>query len=340
MSIRGGETDHPGGHARRRVLASILAGLGTGSLVSPAAAWPLQAPMADDLIHAFDGLFAGPHDRWRAVHAKGLVCDGTFVPAGDAAALSRAPHLTGPGVSVVVRFSNFAAVPGLADGHPAASPRGMAIKFLLPDGAETDIVAHSYNGFPAATPEDFLRFLRALPDPAGLAALASAEPAVRKFLEHPKPAPASYASENYFGVSALVFVDAVNRCRAGRYQLVPVQGAAWLSGKEAAARQPDYLAAEMRARLASAPARFRLLVQLASDDDRTDNGAQPWPDDRPRAELGTVSLHRVIEGAEAAQSALRFVPTSLVAGIEPSDDPMLLARTLSYNVSAERRSQP
>jgi len=30
----------------------------------------------------------------------------------------------------------------------------MAIKFKLPDGGETDLVAHSFNGFPSATAAD------------------------------------------------------------------------------------------------------------------------------------------------------------------------------------------
>jgi catalase len=37
-------------------------------------------------------------------------------------------------VPVVVRFSDFAGVPSIPDTDPRASPRGMAIKFKLPDG--------------------------------------------------------------------------------------------------------------------------------------------------------------------------------------------------------------
>jgi catalase len=310
------------------------------ALAISAKAAAAEADTAGDIVGAFDKLFSGPHEGLRAVHAHGLLCEGDFTPAEGAARLSRAVHFSRPGVPVLVRFSNFAAVPGLPDGDPAASPRGMAIKFLPGGDVETDIVAHSYNGFPAATPEMFLRFLRSLPDAAALAELAAAEPAVRRFLAHPKPAPVSYASEHYFGVTSFVFVNAAGQRRHGRYRILPVEGPAWLTAQEAAGKDAGYLAAELRARLAARPARFRLLAQLALDTDQTVDGSQPWPDDRPLVELGTLVLRRLAAPADQARTDLRFVPTSLVAGIEPSDDPMLLSRTLSYNVSAERRARP
>ncbi|MDJ0389987.1 catalase [Roseomonas sp. E05] len=181
---------------------------------------------------------------------------------------------------VLVRFSNFAAVPGLPDGDPAASPRGMAIKFLLPDEVETDIVAHSYDGFPAATPEAFLAFLRALPDPAALQALAAVSPAVRIFLDDPKPAPASYATEAYFGVNAFRFSNAAGEARLGRYRILPLAGLRHLNAEQAAARPAHYLATELRDRLIRSDAAFRLQVQLAGPGDPTDDGTRPWPQDR------------------------------------------------------------
>jgi hypothetical protein len=38
----------------------------------------------------------------------------------------------------------FAGVPAIPDTDPKASPRGLAVKFHLPDGADTDLVTHSY----------------------------------------------------------------------------------------------------------------------------------------------------------------------------------------------------
>lgn len=289
------------------------------------------------IVGAFDTLFAGPHAGKRAVHANGLLCEGSFTPASDAAALSRAVHLQGKTVPILARFSNFAAVPGLPDGHPNASPRGLAIKFLLPDGAETDIVAHSYAGFPAGTPAEFLAFLRALPDPAALAAYAAAHPAARAFLDHPKPTPASYGTEAYFGVNAFIFTNAAGRSRYGRYSIVPAAGASHLSAEEAAARPPGFLARELAERMRNGPVKFRLVVQLAKEGDPITDGTAPWPADRPLLELGTLSLRVLVPEDDPRQAELTFVPTNLVGGIAPSADPMLAARTQAYRISAERR---
>ncbi|MGA8057023.1 MAG: hypothetical protein WB999_02180, partial [Candidatus Binataceae bacterium] len=49
---------------------------------------------------------AGSHPGFRPVHAKGIVCSGTFRGAPEARGVSRAPHLQGQAVPTVVRFSN------------------------------------------------------------------------------------------------------------------------------------------------------------------------------------------------------------------------------------------
>src|SRR5690606_40627187 len=56
----------------------------------------------------------------------------------------------------------FRSVPNLPDADPHARPNGMAIRFTLPDQTSTDIVSISYNGFPVATPEEFLELLTAI----------------------------------------------------------------------------------------------------------------------------------------------------------------------------------
>ena len=104
-------------------------------------------------------VLAGAHPGFRPVHAKGLVCSGTFRGAAEARELSRASHLQGQTVATVVRFSSAGGNPDVHDG--LASPRALAVKFQLPDNKHADILALSIEGFPARTPEEFLEFLRA-----------------------------------------------------------------------------------------------------------------------------------------------------------------------------------
>ncbi len=117
--------------------------------------------LAEQLLDALDTLF-GLHPGFRAAHAKGLMCSGTFTPSPEAAKLTRAPHAVKPSTPVTVRYSDSTGVPTIPDNDPQqSSPRGIAIRFHLADHAHTDIVAHSTNGFPVRTGEEFLEFLRA-----------------------------------------------------------------------------------------------------------------------------------------------------------------------------------
>ncbi|MEX6508109.1 catalase family peroxidase [Jiella sp. M17.18] len=296
---------------------------------------------AGAIVKAFDHLFGGPHEGYRAVHAKGVLLDGSFQPGPDAASLTTAVHLQRAPSPVLVRFSDFAGIPDIPDTDGAANPKGMAIKFLLGDGASTDIVAHSFNGFPAATPEGFLAFLTALgdPDKTALPAYAAAHPAAKRFLDAPKPAPASFATEHFFGVNAFAFTNARNVTRYGRYFIVPAAGLRHLSDEEAAKKGPNFLFDEIRARLARGPVRFVLKVQIAGPGDSLTDGAFPWPDDRPMVDLGTITLTGVAADNAGRQRDILFTPLSLVGGIAPSKDPMLASRTRAYRISHDRRTE-
>src|SRR5207253_11012881 len=117
--------------------------------------------LAQQLLDALDALF-GLHPGFRPAHAKGLMCAGQFTPSPEAATLTRAPHASRPATPVTVRYSNSTGVPTIQDNDPARSgPRGIAIRFHLAEHVPTDIVAHSTNGFPVRTVEEFLEFLPA-----------------------------------------------------------------------------------------------------------------------------------------------------------------------------------
>ncbi len=67
------------------------------------------------LVEAMRAL-AGSHPGFRPVHAKGIVCSGTFRGAPDALRVSRALHLQGQAVPTVLRFSNASGNPDVHDG--------------------------------------------------------------------------------------------------------------------------------------------------------------------------------------------------------------------------------
>ena len=302
-----------------------------------------RTPLPVALVDALNKLSNGPHKGFRANHAKGVMVEGTFTPSPSAASFSKAPHFA-KSVPVLVRFSDTTGVPTLPDADPNASPHGIAIRFTLPDGSYTDIVSISANTFPVATPEDFLAFLQAAaqsgPDaqkPTPIEKFLSTHPAAVKFVSTPRPPPVSFGTLAFYGVNAFKFTNAAGVSHYARYQIIPVAGEHALSDADAKKADPNYLMDELPKRIAQGPVKFRLLAQVANESDPVNDGTAVWPDDRKLISLGTISLTSTVKDQVAAQKVIMFSPLNLQSGIEPSADPVLLARPAAYGVSFSQR---
>jgi catalase len=290
---------------------------------------------------------AGSHPGFRPVHAKGIVCSGTFRGAPEARGVSRAPHLQGPMVPTVVRFSNASGNPDVHDG--VANARALAVKFQLPEGKNADILALSVEGFPARTPEEFLAFLRAqLPDPVtgrpapdAVPRFLDSHPATRAFVGRlmQKPVPASYGQASYYAEHAFLFTAADGASRSGRYRWIPEAGEAYLSLDDAGKRSPNFLREELESRLQKSPVVFRLLLQLAGESDPTDDVTALWPADRSVVELGRLEVTAISPTGVVDEHRMVFDPTNLTDGIDLSGDPILLARSAAYSISYDHRSK-
>jgi catalase len=304
---------------------------------------PKLLALSENLLKQFDAIF-GLNPGFRPAHAKGLLLSGTFTPAAGAAELTRAPHITRPSTPVVARFSNSTGVPLIPDNDPNANPRGLAIRFMLAEHVHTDIVAHSTDGFPTHTGDEFLEFLRALAasDPANLKgspleAFLGSHPAALAFVQAPKPAPSSFARESYYGVTAMRFINQQGKSRYGRYRILPAAGNEFLDDATAKTKSPNYLFDELPQRLAKGPITFQIVVQLAEEGDTVDDATIHWPESRSVHPFGTLTLTAVEPDNAAEQKRIIFDPIPRVDGIEPSDDPLLELRAAIYLISGRRR---
>jgi catalase len=223
----------------------------------------------------------------------------------------------------------------------------MAIRFSLPGGGETDIVALSHNGFIVGTGEDFLALQKAIvatdpsqPHPWPIEAFLGAHPLALKFVQEVQVTPASFGTQGFFSNNAFIFVNKDGVKQAGRYKILPLAGQHNLSEADAKAKSPNFLSDELKTRLKTGPVKFRLIVQLPNPGDPTNDGSLVWPDDRKTIEMGTISITSVVADSDAAQKALVFFPTTLTDGIELSDDPLPSLRTSVYALSFARRQQP
>jgi catalase len=301
--------------------------------------------LGNELIKTFDTMF-GEHPGFRPAHAKGVLLTGTFTPSHEAASLTRAPHITRPSTPVTARFSDGTGVPFIPDNDPNARPHGFAIRFNLAEHVHTDIISHSTDGFPTRTGQEFLEFLRAAAasstsksSPSPIEVFLGSHPAALAFVQAPKPSPASFAKQAYFGVTAFRFINKDGVEHFGRYRISPQAGIEHLGDAVAKAKDPNYLFEELTERLTAGPIRFDIHVQVASKSDIVDDATIHWPADRQVIPFGTVSL--IAEAADQSheQKHIIFDPIPRVDGIEPSADPLLELRAAIYLLSGRRRRQ-
>jgi catalase len=305
----------------------------TGTIANPA--------LAQELLEAFDALF-GLHPGLRPAHAKGMMCSGTFTPAPQAAQLTRAPHASRPSTPVTVRYSDATGLPNIPDNDPQSFPKGMATRFHLDEHAHTDIIAHSINGFPVRTGEEFLEFLHAVAafgkgQREALGAFLASHPSAKRFVDAPKPIPTSFAREAFFAITSFKFASPGGVSRHGRFRIRPQAGTEYLSEKDAAAKPANFLFEEINQRLAKEPVKLGVFVQIAEASDNVADASVAWPESRTEIPFGTITLTARVDDQLPDRRKIIFDPIPRVDGIDSSGDPLTQARSDLYLLSGRRR---
>lgn len=292
--------------------------------------------LIQDLHAAF-----GSHQA-RAVHSKGVILSGSFVPSAEAKSLSHARLFLGT-VPIIVRFSDFTGIPKIPDTERGASPRGFAVKFLLPDGSNCDVVSHSFNGFPVPTASQFGELLRAIgasgrtaSKPTALDAFLASHPVAKHFLTSQDPPPVSWGTTAYFGVNSFEFTNSAKRSTFVRYRFVPEAGERYLTDEELAGRSPDYLPDEIAERVSRRPIRFTWYAQLSGAGDAIEDPSVAWPKTRPLVKLGVITIDYLERQTSLADRSVLFLPGSTPPGVAVAD-PMLTIRNAAYPLSYHDR---
>ena len=270
--------------------------------------------------------------------------NGTFTAAAAAKSLSTAPHFNNPTTPITVRFSSSTGIPQIPDTDPNADPRGLAVRFNLGDRVHTDLITHSTPFFPTRTGGEFLEFLQALassgpgaPSPTPIEAFLGSHHAALAHVQAPKPAPVSFATEPYFGVTALKFINAEGKATHFRFRITPDAGVATLEAAALKERDPNFLYEEISKRVAEGPVTYKLLAQIAEEGDVVDDATVQWPETRQLVELGTIKLETAVQDNDTEQKRIIYDPIPRVQGIEPSDDPLLELRAAVYLISGRAR---
>ena len=327
-------------------LAAIAAALGacafalawTTGIVGPARFGP------DTLVDAMQGGAEPRFPGFRRAHARGLCVEGTFLSEGALGAYSTAQALAPGRTPLIGRYS-------IGGGNPAAPEaaagvRSLALVLTQADGQQWRMAMNTPPVLAVGTPEAFFAQMQALapdpatgrPDPARVEAFFAAQPhaaAFRAWQASQVPTD-SFASTPVHGLHAFLLEDAEGRRQPVRFSLVPEAEARPLGEGPHA---EDALSAELVARLASGPVRYRLEAVFAEPGDPIDDPSQAWPEDRRRVAAGIVELTAATPQAGGACDGMNIDPTVLPTGIAPSADPILAARASAYAESFRRRAR-
>lgn len=325
-----------------RPLAFALAAALASIMPAPARA----EPSAEELVNAFEAVL-GPIRTHRPSHAKGICAAGHFVATPEGTRLSVAPTFSGQRVSALIRFGVGVGNPQGAD--TTRTTRGLAIRFETPAGEVWEQANISVPIFGSPTPDIFVQnLLVRRPDPATgqpnaerIAAFVAANPAVThqgRWLAANNP-PASWATTPYWGVNTFRFQGQDGQVRPARWVFEPRAGTLRLTEEQMRSLPGDFLADELRRRVAAGPVEFDMVLQFPGAGDDLNNPTVAWPEDRPRAVVGRLTVTEVAPGPGGPCDQMSFMILDQAPGVDLSDDPTLQARAGAYAVSLSRRLQ-
>ncbi|MGO8920716.1 MAG: catalase family peroxidase [Stellaceae bacterium] len=280
----------------------------------------------------------GSHPGFRRNHAKGVCASGWFESNGQAAALSKAAVFAPGRVPVIGRFALAGGMPFQADA--TATVRSMALRFLPPGGEEWRTGMNNIPVFAVNSARGFYDQLLASvpdpatgkPDPARMKAFLAAHPesvrAIATIMR--RPVSSGFADATYNSLDAFRFVNAAGAAVPVRWSAVPVQPFVAQSAAQAASGEKNYLFDDLGAEIERHPLQWRLVVTIAQPGDPTDDATPPWPDDRRQLEAGMVTIDTLSSEDNGRCTDVNYDPLVLPSGIEPSDDPLLSARSAAY----------
>jgi catalase len=291
-------------------------------------------------IEASSGVYPG----FRRAHAKGLCVSGYFAGNGQASAFSQAALFAPGRVAVTGRLSIPGGNPYAADTSVAV--RSMALLLQQDDGQQWRMAMNTPPVLAVATPEGFYAQVQSMrpdpatgkPDPARMQAFFAAHPessAFRQWAQSVKPS-SSFANSRFHSINAFYLVNAAGSRQAVRWAWQPEAPVQALGDTSAS---NDALQQELLKRLAVGPVRWHLLFSLAEAGDPLTDGTKAWSDSRQQVDAGTLVLEHATSQEQGACRDINFDPLILPAGIEPSADPILHARSAAYAESFKRRTR-
>ncbi|HXO53884.1 MAG TPA: catalase family peroxidase [Mycobacterium sp.] len=277
---------------------------------------------------------------FRKNHAKGVVVAGYFESNGSGRELSRAAVFRPGRTPVVGRFSLSGGNPAAVDA--AATARGLGLVFGFPGEEQWRTAMLNLPVFLDNSAQGFYDRLlgskvvpdTGKPDSAAMSQFLAKHPETARamaIVDQRPPSP-GFADSTYRSLITFYFVNEAGERTPVRWSFVPLQRAlppsTGLNG----------LFAPLIQQMRSTPLRWRLLLTVGTPSDPADDATLPWPADRKAIDAGVLTLTSIDSDRPGNARDINFDPLVLPDGIEPSDDPLLSARSAVYGASYRKRS--
>jgi catalase len=201
--------------------------------------------------------------------------------------------------------------------------------------------------FPFSTPEAFYEQMIASkpdpstgkPDPAKMTAFLASHPETGNALAVIKSQPVSSGFHNstFRGLNAFLFLNAAGESVPVRWFIKPMQPLEAVTTVPTP-KDKNYLFDGLITQVHRQPLEWRLIVIVGQPGDPTNDATIAWPPKREQVDVGILTLDRVQSDETSAATDVNFDPLVLPAGIAPSDDPLLSARSAVYSQSFLRRA--
>jgi catalase len=321
------------------VLGAALLFAYTGGWLSPHRLTP------DRMVAALSDRGGNPLGH-RRNHSKGTCFTGTFEANGAGVRLSTAPMFAAGSYPVIGRFAIATGNPNAADA--SGRVRSMAIRVVTPDGQEWRSGINDSPMFVVATPQAFYEMTltqdvdqaTGKPNPAATEHFFATHPEAQPFAEWAKTAPwtDSWADRTYNSLNAFRFVNADGQSQRVRWSMQHTVPEHFVDQAMLAKLGPDFLAQDLKQRLAEQPLSWHLVVTLAKPGDPSNDATKVWPADREHVDIGTLIVRQAQDEADGPCRDYNYDPIILPVGIEVSDDPLLAARSSAYAKSFDLRT--
>ena len=295
------------------------------------------------MIDAFEAT-NGIHVGFRRNHAKGVCFAGYFESNGAGAQYSKAGIFKPGRVPLFGRFALAGGMPMVADAPGIV--RSMAVNFTLPDGEVWRTGMNDIPVFPVNNARGFYEQLLAMrpdpmtgkPDPKKMSAFLAHHPeSVRAAsIIRARSVSSGFANSTYNGLNAFQVTDATGRSTPVRWSMLPVD--AFAPAPASTPEDKNYLFDDLLARLRGGPVQWHLMLIIAEPGDPTNDATIPWPASRHRIDAGMLTITGLQAESPGNCRDINFDPLVLPAGIAPSDDPLLSARSAAYSASFTRRA--